>query len=134
MAEVQLGVSEMDSIINNSQARSSSPASPRLRAVLHSLSLAQYLEPLVSYGIDSWDLLVDIQEHDLETLNFKLGHRRKLQREIAVSKNTLRLQEQLQNDHGLRPVNTDPVFTSMEKRRHDQSVPTQGNTKRSVVI
>ena len=69
--------------------------SPRLYAVLQSLSIGEYLEPLVTYGINSWDMLLEIQEEDLEALNFKLGHRRKLQREIAVSKKIRQLQEQL---------------------------------------
>lgn len=50
------------------------------------LGLPQYLDRLVHAGFDSWDTLMEITEQDLETLSVELGHRRKLQREIANSR------------------------------------------------
>jgi hypothetical protein len=44
--------------------------------------LLQYLEVLAENGFDTWDTVLDIQEGDLEAMEFKLGHRRKLQRQI----------------------------------------------------
>jgi hypothetical protein len=64
-----------------------SPASltmPELNEVLERLGLTQYLQPLSENGFHSWETVVDITEHDLTTLDFKLGHRRALQREIAT--------------------------------------------------
>lgn len=50
------------------------------------LGLPQYLDRLLQAGFDSWDTLMEITEPDLEVLNVELGHRRKLQREIANSR------------------------------------------------
>lgn len=52
-------------------------------SVLEDLGLAQYASRLDDEGFDTWETLMDITESDLETLGFKLGHRRKLQRAIA---------------------------------------------------
>jgi hypothetical protein len=57
--------------------------SPQLYATLESLGLWQYVEGLVAYGFDTWESILDIHEDDFESLQFKLGHRRKLQRRIA---------------------------------------------------
>ncbi|KAF2399430.1 hypothetical protein EJ06DRAFT_582757 [Trichodelitschia bisporula] len=51
---------------------------------LASLGLAQYLPVLAENGFDDWDTVLDITEEDLQTLGFKRGHRRVLQREIAA--------------------------------------------------
>lgn len=40
------------------------------------LGLEQYLDALVSEGFETWETVLDIQEKDLDDLNFKLGHRR----------------------------------------------------------
>ncbi|KAE8847429.1 hypothetical protein HRS9122_04336 [Pyrenophora teres f. teres] len=62
----------------------SSPTAPNLAAVLHRLGLTEYLHVLTDNGFHNWETVVDITEDDLTTLNFKLGHRRLLQREIAT--------------------------------------------------
>ncbi|KAG9875662.1 HMG-box, partial [Aureobasidium melanogenum] len=46
------------------------------------LDLARYHDAFVDEGFDTWDTLMDVTESDLEALNVKLGHRRKLQRAI----------------------------------------------------
>ncbi|ETN38820.1 uncharacterized protein HMPREF1541_06859 [Cyphellophora europaea CBS 101466] len=50
---------------------------------LERLGLEHYLDAFLSEGFESWDTVLDIQESDFESLNIKLGHRRKLQRAIA---------------------------------------------------
>lgn len=67
-----------------------------LERALSWLGLSQYLERLVQAGFDSWETVREITEEDLETLNVLLGHRRKLQREIA---NSRRLAERSNQDH-----------------------------------
>ncbi|KAF2848396.1 hypothetical protein T440DRAFT_401498 [Plenodomus tracheiphilus IPT5] len=62
----------------------SSPATPELPDVLERLGLSDYHQVLVDNGFHSWETVVDITEEDLTALNFKLGHRRALQREIAT--------------------------------------------------
>src|SRR5450432_541876 len=54
-----------------------------LEASLGTLGLQEYSQPLVSHGFRTWDDVVNISENSLADLGFKLGHRRKLQREIA---------------------------------------------------
>ena len=63
---------------------SSSPTSPDLTEVLGRLGLAEYSQVLSDNGFHSWEAVVDITEDDMTALNFKLGHRRLLQREIAT--------------------------------------------------
>ncbi|OCL08955.1 hypothetical protein AOQ84DRAFT_31351 [Glonium stellatum] len=53
---------------------------------LERLGLSQYLEVFVAEGFDSWETVLDITESDLNHLNVKLGHRRKLQRAIAETR------------------------------------------------
>ncbi|QDS72688.1 hypothetical protein FKW77_003104 [Venturia effusa] len=53
---------------------------------LERLGLSQYLQSFISEGFDTWDTILDITESDLNALNVKLGHRRKLQRAIAESR------------------------------------------------
>lgn len=57
-----------------------------LRPILARLGLIQYLEAFEAEGFDTWETLCDITESDLTELEVKLGHRRKLQREIAISR------------------------------------------------
>jgi hypothetical protein len=57
---------------------------PDLTEVLERLGLTEYCAPLSDNGFHNWDAVVDITEDDMTTLNFKLGHRRLLQREIAT--------------------------------------------------
>ncbi|KAF2133839.1 hypothetical protein P153DRAFT_372395 [Dothidotthia symphoricarpi CBS 119687] len=63
---------------------SKSHAMPKLTAILDRLGLNEYLQVLTENGFYSWETVVDITEEDLTALNFKLGHRRALQREIAT--------------------------------------------------
>lgn len=57
-----------------------------LELLLSLLGLPQYLDRFVQAGFDSWETVMEITEDDLEVLNVELGHRRKLQREIANSR------------------------------------------------
>jgi hypothetical protein len=50
---------------------------------LSHLGLGEYFEVLVSHGFDTWDSLTDISEETMAELGVRIGHRRKLQREIA---------------------------------------------------
>jgi hypothetical protein len=63
--------------------RSPETSSVQLKLVLDRIGLSIYYEPLKANSFDSWDTVLGITEQDLEHLSFKLGHRRKLQREIA---------------------------------------------------
>ncbi|KAI4212664.1 MAG: hypothetical protein LQ349_009332 [Xanthoria aureola] len=47
------------------------------------LGLGQYLERFVDEGFETWETVLDVTESDLDALGVKLGHRRRLQREIA---------------------------------------------------
>ncbi|KAL8674672.1 MAG: hypothetical protein Q9168_000904 [Polycauliona sp. 1 TL-2023] len=47
------------------------------------LGLGQYLDRFVDEGFETWETVLDITESDLDALGVKLGHRRRLQREIA---------------------------------------------------
>jgi hypothetical protein len=62
----------------------SSTPIPSLTEVLERIGLTQYAQVLSDNGFHSWESVVDITEDDLTTLEFKLGHRRLLQREIAT--------------------------------------------------
>lgn len=62
----------------------SSPTSPGLPDVLSRLGLTEYLQVLADNGFHTWSAVLDITEDDMTALNFKLGHRRLLQREIAT--------------------------------------------------
>ncbi|KAH5132671.1 hypothetical protein HBI73_084470 [Parastagonospora nodorum] len=55
-----------------------------LNEVLARLGLSEYISVLSDNGFHNWETVVDITEEDLTALNFKLGHRRALQREIAT--------------------------------------------------
>lgn len=56
----------------------------QLRDHLQRLGLAQYVTVLQENGYKSWTQLGTIREGDLDHLGFKLGHRRRLQRQIAT--------------------------------------------------
>ncbi|CCX34102.1 Similar to Non-histone chromosomal protein 6A; acc. no. P11632 [Pyronema omphalodes CBS 100304] len=70
-----------------------------LEEVLDRLGLLQYLGRLNDEGFDKWETVLDITEQDLATLNFKLGHRRILQREIASARGYLASQALPINQH-----------------------------------
>ncbi|KAJ4361744.1 hypothetical protein N0V95_001637 [Ascochyta clinopodiicola] len=57
---------------------------PELSEVLERIGLSSYLSVLSTNGFQDWETVVDITEEDLTALDFKLGHRRALQREIAT--------------------------------------------------
>ncbi|KZM24123.1 hypothetical protein ST47_g4740 [Ascochyta rabiei] len=54
-----------------------------LRHNLQVLSLGQYIDVMQEYGFVDWDTLSKAQEKDFDRLGLKLGHRRRLQRELA---------------------------------------------------
>ena len=53
---------------------------------LHFLNLGTYITVLQKNDYTSWDRLARISEEEFDRLGFKLGHRRRLQREIASMK------------------------------------------------
>jgi SAM domain (Sterile alpha motif) len=57
-----------------------------LETKLEQLGLAQYTEALIENGFENWATVLDITEDDLDELGFKLGHRRILQRDIAIQR------------------------------------------------
>ncbi|CAN9429621.1 unnamed protein product [Alternaria alternata] len=57
---------------------------PDLTEVLERIGLTQYAQVLSENGFHNWESVADITEDDLTALEFKLGHRRLLQREIAT--------------------------------------------------
>lgn len=54
-----------------------------LENVLTRLGLQEYTRLFQNAGFDTWEALTKITESQLAALKIKLGHRRKLQREIA---------------------------------------------------
>lgn len=76
-----------------------------LKSRLSSYGLLQYHERLVDAGFDTWDTILDITESDLEYLDVKRGHRRRLQREIVHTLN-LRGKNQSQPPKALHPSST----------------------------
>jgi hypothetical protein len=54
----------------------------QLSTALARLGLSQYEERLQEYGFEDWETLTAITETDMAKMNFKRGHRRKLQRAI----------------------------------------------------
>lgn len=54
-----------------------------LHSHLLRLNLGSYIAVLQENGYTSWHQVIRVDEEDLERLGFKLGHRRRLQREIA---------------------------------------------------
>jgi len=57
-----------------------------LESILTKLGLQQYLRNFQDSGFDTWEALTKITESQLAALNVKLGHRRRLQRAIARSR------------------------------------------------
>jgi hypothetical protein len=54
-----------------------------LNQILGELGLGQYFHGCLRAGFRNWELLSNITEAQLAAIKFRLGHRRKLQREIA---------------------------------------------------
>lgn len=86
-----------------------------LELVLSWMGLSRYTERFVQAGFDSWETVMEITEEDLGTLNVELGHRRKLQREIA---NSRRLAEHANQDrhHPSSPSPSDAPDVAQGKR------------------
>ena len=59
-----------------------------LAQVLSTIDLGGYYHVLTANGFNTWDQMLHITEEQLDGLGFKLGHRRRLQREIASLKAT----------------------------------------------
>ncbi|KIW02589.1 uncharacterized protein PV09_06039 [Verruconis gallopava] len=57
-----------------------------LQEKLDSLGLGQYSTILYENGFEDWNTVLDITEDDLDSLGFKRGHRRILQKEIAIAR------------------------------------------------
>ncbi|KAL2060947.1 hypothetical protein VTL71DRAFT_8999 [Oculimacula yallundae] len=57
-----------------------------LQFVLAHLGITCYWPQLFEAGFETWEVLKDITERDMEAIGMKLGHRRRLQREIANSR------------------------------------------------
>ncbi|KAH9204029.1 hypothetical protein DL95DRAFT_398847, partial [Leptodontidium sp. 2 PMI_412] len=80
-----------------------------LRQILVELGLGQYFPNCLRAGFRNWESLSYITEVQLAAINFRLGHRRKLQREIARRQlqwpdhrplpTALDLQQQLQSSY-----------------------------------
>lgn len=54
-----------------------------LKQILEDIGLEQYLETFKSAGFYDWSALSTVTESELAAMNVLLGHRRRLQREIA---------------------------------------------------
>jgi len=54
-----------------------------LGQIFEKLEIQEYLDVFLQQGFDTWEAVLDITESDLDAMSVKLGHRRKLQREIA---------------------------------------------------
>ena len=89
-----------------------------LQLTLDWLKIPQYFDRLVEAGFDSWETVLEITEEDLERLGFELGHRRKLQREIA---NTRRLAQD--------PAFVSPLYDIPYERESSQSESRSLSTK-----
>ncbi|KAF2439468.1 hypothetical protein P171DRAFT_123151 [Karstenula rhodostoma CBS 690.94] len=111
-----------------------SPSLPMLTDVLERLGLTPYLGALAENGFHNWETVLDITEEDLTTLNFKLGHRRTLQREIATFRgvpSTLALDESNASDQPAlstsaletlaRETQTPPPREKRRYRRHPRA-------------
>jgi len=60
--------------------------SAELEEKLASIGLETYHSMLVSRGYWTWESVLELSEEDLESLQFKRGHRRRLQRHIATDR------------------------------------------------
>lgn len=57
-----------------------------LEMVLTWLGMREYLDRFLRNGFDSWETLCEIREEDLNIMNVERAHRRKLQKEIAKTR------------------------------------------------
>lgn len=58
----------------------------RLRSTLRDIDLGRYIDALQINRILNWSALPSAQEHNSACLGFELGHRHRLQRELASRK------------------------------------------------
>ncbi|KAJ9652966.1 hypothetical protein H2198_007809 [Neophaeococcomyces mojaviensis] len=79
-----------------------------IESFLQRLGLHQYYDAFLEEGFDTWETVLDIQESDLEALNVKLGHRRRLQRAIAEFRG-------VPSDRPLGSPWQDPTSTNISK-------------------
>lgn len=103
----------------------SSPTMPELSEVLTRMGLSNYLQALTDNGFHSWETVVDITEEDLTALDFKLGHRRALQREIATYRglpSTLSLSVETET---VSPEPTSLSSSALETLARQTSTPTR---------
>jgi hypothetical protein len=96
-----------------------------LQAKLENLGLAHYATILHENGFEDWDTVLDITEDDLDSLGFKRGHRRVLQKEIANARGTTAssptgdASRYQSPSSGVRPVlTTQESFEKRTKRRY----------------
>lgn len=122
---------------------------------LHRLRLGDYISVLQENGYESWNQLSTVNEKDFDRLGFKLGHRRRLQREIASMKGhpqSEALQPQSsarkiapQNSyfgtHDLLDLTTPPqvrntflLYKKSKKRPLEHSPPPQFEDERNLVV
>ncbi|KAL0257890.1 hypothetical protein SLS55_007058 [Diplodia seriata] len=106
-----------------------------LRQKLEQLGLSQYLEVFVTEGFDTWETVLDIRESDLDSLNVKLGHRRKLQRAIAETRGIPleRLERAVPSLPGAPSVDgsyrsDDSASETRSLNHHKRAEPPSGNT------
>jgi hypothetical protein len=74
-----------------------------LRKILLQYGLSEYEERLIENGFDTWDTVMAITEADMGELNFKLGHRRKLQRAIHEHSSSATSKEDSHNASHAQP-------------------------------
>jgi hypothetical protein len=114
----------------------SSSDAEELSTVLARLGLDQYEERLTENGFETWEMLTSITEADLKEMDFRLGHRRKLQRAIYEYQNGITNQPHctvanLSHQTGGLPVigveslesqnpSAPPKRTKRQYRRHPQ--------------
>lgn len=104
-------------------------SSSHLDLSLSYLGLGEYFETLVSHGLDTWDKLTGISEETMAELGVRLGHRRKLQREIASYRGQSRtrpLYSPLAVDGGLQDSGEEPKSPHAGKKELEtKTEPTQ---------
>lgn len=95
-----------------------------LEAKLKSLGLSQYAPILHENGFEDWSTVLDITEEDLDSLGFKRGHRRLLQKEIANTRGfnspppTDAIRFSVPSTPGANVVTTVESFGKRTKRRY----------------
>ena len=92
---------------------------------LELVGLGQYLNVLNENGYTSWKRLTTITEADMARLGLKLGHRRRLQREIASMKG---YSIWLPLEHcGFTDYSVDSQFDELERALAERSISTRSD-------